>query len=454
MRLPWRNRRTEVESAAAEQRSLVSISDPALAEWFGVGNPNFAGVSVGEQSSLGLSAFWRSISLISGTIASLPLRTMRDTDDGRIRVGSVFDSPGGPDGPTPYEWVETVLVHLLLHGNAFLAHVYNGAGGLAALVPIHPLAVSVELDEDAPGGRVYKANLLDRTVRTFTMLDMTHIPSLSTDGLRGHSLISIARNSLGTSIAGDRAAAKMFGQGPLVSGMVSAEEDITEEEAKAIKEGLNGKVLGVENAGDIAVINRKLKFTQWEQSHADAQWLESRQFQIEEVARWTGVPPHLLMQTEKQTSWGTGVAEQNRGLSRYTLLPWTSRLEQRLSRLLPSPRFVEFDMAGLLKPAPEQEIPLLIQQVEAGLMTPNEFRRFHGMDPIEGGDSLRGGSSGTSVPESAESRSRGQLAGSDALLAEMDQLLPRKGHLAKGSPEAKERMAKARAAKAAKRNAR
>jgi len=198
VRWPW---------SRVEQRSLISISDPALAEWFGVGNLNYAGVAVSEQSSLGISAFWRAVSLISGTIASLPMRTLRDSDaETRQRIGSFLDNPGGPDGPTNFEWTETVLVHLLMHGNAYLAHVFTGAGTLAALVPIHPTAVSVELDSDAPGGRLYQASLIDGTRRTFTMADMTHIPSLSTDGLRGLSLIGIARNSMGTSIAGDRAA--------------------------------------------------------------------------------------------------------------------------------------------------------------------------------------------------------------------------------------------------------
>src|SRR5262245_57985183 len=127
-----------------QERSLYSVSDPLLVEFFGAGSPNYSGVPVGELSALGLSAFYRAESLIAGTIASLPLRTLRDTDAGRVSVSSVFDNPGGPDGPTRFEWVETVVSHLLIHGNAFLAHVYNGAGGLAHLVPMHPLAVAVE----------------------------------------------------------------------------------------------------------------------------------------------------------------------------------------------------------------------------------------------------------------------------------------------------------------------
>jgi HK97 family phage portal protein len=395
---PWRRREEPANT-------LRSISDPALAEWLGVGQPNYAGVQVGEGSAFGLSAFYRAGVIISSQVAGLPLRTLREVEGTRTRVSSFIDNPGGPLGPTAFEWKEQAVLHVFAHGDAFAEHVFNGAGSVAALRLIHPLAVKVEW-ADVPGGKLYTANLdlpNGGTVRkTYDATTMTQVMGPSLDGLRGMSVISVARNSLGTAIAGDRAAAKLFSDGALISGILTPDEDVDDDEAKAIKEGLNRNVAGWENASSIAVINRRMKFTPWTMSMEDAQFLQSRQFSVEEVSRWTGVPPHLLMQTEKQTSWGTGVAEQNRGLSRYTLSSYTSRFEERLSRLLPAPRFCEFDFAGLLQPAPEQEIPLLIAQVEAGLMTPNEYRRIRGLDPIAGGDVLRG----QSAPAQEDERER------------------------------------------------
>jgi HK97 family phage portal protein len=372
---------------------LISIGDPALAGYFGTG-PTLAGVTVSETSALSIAAFWRAVMLISGTIASLPLHTFRDTAEGeRQRMTSWVDDPGTADGLTPYEWKETCLLHGLLHGNVYLQHVTNVAGATIGATPVHPRAVSPAWerrpDGTYTGRKVYTATLGDGTRRTFDQNAMTQIMGPSMDGLRGLSLIGVARQSLGTHIAGDRAAAKMFGNGALISGLVSTEEDVDEDEAKDIKEGLDRKVGGWENAGEVAFVNRKLKFSPWTMSAQDAQFLESRQFQIEEIARWTGVPPHLLMQTEKQTSWGTGVAEQNRGLGRFTLLGWTMRFEQRLSRLLAKPRFAEFDFAGLERPTPEDEIKLLIEQVKAGLLTVNEARKIRNLPPIDGGDVLR-----------------------------------------------------------------
>jgi HK97 family phage portal protein len=128
-----------------------------------------------------------------------------------------------------------------------------------------------------------------------------------------------------------------------------------------------------------------LKFTPWTMDAEAGQFVQSRVHQVEELARVWGVPPHLLGQTEKATSWGTGITEQNRGLSRFTLMGWSTRLEERLSRLLPSPRFAEFDYSGLLQPAPEQEIPLLIAQVQAGLLTVDEARRIRNLGPLPAG---------------------------------------------------------------------
>lgn len=375
----------------AQNQVTYSVSDPALAAYFNLGVGNYAGVTIGEHSALGLSAVWRAVSLISGTIASLPLRTVREVNGVRTRVTSFLSNPGGPDGPTRYEWTETVMAHLLLHGNAFLAHVYGGAGQLIALVPIHPLAVSVEwppVDPQTgrrmqlPGGKIFRATLEDGTTHIFDGSTMTHIPGLCLDGLRGLSPITVARNSLGTAIAGDRAAARMFSNGAMISGMVTPEEDVEPDEVAAIKDSLNRNVAGYENAGAIAVINRKLKFTPWTMSAEDAQFLQSRQFSIEEVARWFGVPPYELMQTEKQTSWGTGIEAQQRGLARQVLGPWTERVAQRLSRLLPAPRWVEFDFAGLERPTPEQEIDLLLRQIEGGLLTLDEARAIRNLPPL------------------------------------------------------------------------
>lgn len=382
-----------------QRRAELSIGDPALAEYFGYGAKVLAGVEVTEESSMGLTAVYRAVSIISGTIAGLPLRALRTDDAGnRERVPSWLDTPAGPGADmTQFEWTELVLVHLLLHGNAFLRHVETGAGAIVGLEPIYPPAVTVKKIQTAeelanyggPQGayrKWFEVSLADGSTRTFTCDELTHVPALSTDGVRGLSPIEAHRQALGTGIAGDRAAARIFGSGLMLSGLVSGDEDLDEDEAREAFEALKAKMAGSDHAGEFSFVNARLKFTPWSIPPADAQFIESRVHQIEEVARIFGVPPHKLGQTEKQTSWGTGVAEQNRGFARDTLMAWTSRLEQRLTRLTSRPTIVEFDYSGMLQPAPEVEIPLLIEQVGAGLLTINEARRIRNLPPLPEGE--------------------------------------------------------------------
>ena len=367
----------------------LRLDDGTFASWMGWG-PTVAGVHVSPERSLGLAAVFRAVSLISGTIATLPLKSYRDEPDGsRKRVPSVFDHPGGPDGLTQFEWTELVLVHLLLWGNAYLAHQVGGAGQLVGLIPLHPSAVDVkqvQSKEEAaryyPYTKYFTVTMADGSQRDYTPLEITHVMAITLDGLKGLSPISVNRQAVGTGMAGDLAAAKMFSSGMMISGLVTAEEDVDEAESKLIKEGLDKKVAGVDNAGQLAFVNRALKFTPWTMPATDAQFIESRAYQVEDVARIFGLMPIHLAQTEKQTSWGSGITEQNRGLSRYTLMPWTSRLEQRLSRLLVNKQLCEYDYAGLLQGSAQEELQMLINQVAAGILTVDEARRIRNLEPL------------------------------------------------------------------------
>lgn len=386
MRWPWT--RTPVTPVNAS----VSISDDAFAAYF---HPNglvdIAGIHVGERSALGLSAFYRALSLVSGTLASLPLNSWRGDEADRQRVKSVFDDPDGPDGQTPYEWKETLLLHLLLHGRAGAVKVKTEAGGLLRLPLFHPSTwdvVQPTVDEYAgrapmpAGGVWFDVRLDDGTMAHLDADSFWYVPGQSLAGQEGVGLLSIARQSLATAIAGDKAAAKMFSNGALISGLATPdyddEIDITEE-VPEIRRQLDNSTSGYDNAGAIALVNRRLKFTPWTMTAQQAQFLESRGFQIEEISRWTGVPPHLLMQTDKQTSWGTGVDEQNRGLSRFVLGHWAQRIEQRASRLLAQPRWCAFDFAGLERPNFAVQVDLVLRQIKDGLISAEYGRLLLGI---------------------------------------------------------------------------
>lgn len=380
MRWPWQRR--------ARPSALSSPYGP-LVEWAGAnawGGP-IGGVT--EKNAMGLSAFYRAVTLISGQLAMLPLEsfTTGPAGDAPKRVASIFDNPDTDEGQTPFEWKETLFLHLLLHGRTGAVKVRTQAGGLARLALVHPLTFTVRApspkdyrDSRLPaGGLWFDVRLADGTTKRLDGNDFWYLPGASLDGVETQGLIRTAQQSMGTTRAADRAAYKMFTKGALISGLAvpADEEDITADVPEIRKE-LDRATGGAENAGGIAIVNRRLNLLPWTMTASDAQFLQSRQFQIEEIARWTGVPPHLLMQTEKQTSWGTGVEEQNRAMGRTVLGPWATRFEERASRLLARPRSVRFDFTRLERPSPDREIELDLQQVGAGVMTVDEYRAKRG----------------------------------------------------------------------------
>lgn len=371
-------------TAVAVSRSHIgptmSIGDPALVEFLGLNGSSDAGVNVTESSALGVTAFYRSVRLIADTIGSLPLKTYRDTGGLREGVSSVFDNPGG-DFMTPYTWKQTVTAHLAIHGASALLHVYNQAGALAALVPLHPSMVRVEWDKDAQSRKFTVS--VNGEAQVYYPQDLTYVIGFTIDGVVGASPLTLARNAIGTAIAGDRSAARMFANGLLIGGLVTPAEDMTEEQANQALTGLKSKLTGSNNAGDLVLINAALKVTPWTMTAEDAQFLQSRQYQVEEMARLFGVPKELLS-ASGATSWGSGIQELVRGFGRFTLPAYTTPIEEALSRLLPSPRFCEFEMAGLLQGTPSEEIDLLIRQVEAGLLTADEARAVRNLPPLGG----------------------------------------------------------------------
>lgn len=394
--MPFRLRRRRVEN--------LSLADPATAAILGAFGGAFSGEVVSEDTALTLSAFWRGSMLIAETIGTLPLKSYRTTaDDERERVTSILDNPAGPDAMTPMEWKATNVLHLVLHGEAPLLHRRNEGGALVGYEPIHPLALSIKhapRELSGPGKKYPDGKIYTLATRTplgtaqpvdLTSKDITVIPGPISNGLRGMSFLSFGRNSLSISLAGEKAAAKMFKNGAQINGVLvpGDSENLSLSDIEALRADLDQNLFGVDNAGSVPIVNKVLKFAPWQMTNLDAQFLESRQFQVEEAARWLGVPPHLLMQGTAVSNWGTGVAQQNKNLAQYVLRPWTKRIEERLSRNLPSPRFCEFDMAGLESGSAADESALLLSQVNGGLITPNEARRIKNLPPVDGGDVLR-----------------------------------------------------------------
>jgi HK97 family phage portal protein len=368
----------------------VSVSDPAFPPYLGGGSLRVpTGLpAVTETKALAIPAYSRGEQIIAGTIAGLPLKTYTQSggDGPRREVVSVLDAPQGPVPVSPFAWVERCVTHLVRYQEVYLKPIYSPAGFLIGLEVVHPRAVARV--EPSGWGKAFTVLMGDDREEVFTDTDaepeMIQVlgPGANTGQLRGEPIYVTSQPLFQIAIAALTAMGRVF-TGPMIRGMVSPEpeDEIEGDEMDRIVDHLNSRMSGAANAGQLAAVNRHLRITPWEQKNDEAQYSETLTQVTEAFARLLGLPPHLLAAIDKQTSWGTGIAEQNIGLARYCLMSYTSRLEESLVRFLPAGQFCEFDYKGLLQGSPAQEIDTLVKQTDAGLLTLNEARAVLNLPP-------------------------------------------------------------------------
>lgn len=367
------------------ENPAVPLTSSALLDW--LGSPKVhAGVTVTEESSLGMPAVWRAVNLIGGTAASLPLHAYREVGDVRVKVtagraAELLDEPH-PD-MTPFELWELMFGHLLLWGNAYFRVLRNRNNQVQELWLIHPGRVRAGRDSET-GLKIYE---IDRSPVPLFDEQILHIPGPGYDGVCGVSPIRMARQGIGLAMAAEEYGARLFGSGSLASGILQTEQRLDQPAADALKARWKAKVGGLGNAHEVAILDSGAKFQQLSIPPEDAQFIESRKFQIDEVARMFGIPPHMLMQTEKSTSWGTGIEQQSLGFVKFTLRPWLTRVEQRLSRLLRDQAvYIRYSLEGLLRGDSAQRSAFYREMWGIGVYSTNDIRRLEDHGPVEGGD--------------------------------------------------------------------
>ena len=370
---------------AGIENPTVPLTSSSLVDWLGLGSKSHAGQSVTESSSLGMPAVWRAVNLIAGTAASLPLHAYREGDVGRLRQASgqaaeLLAKPH-PD-MVPFELWETVFAHMLLWGNAYLWIGRDRLGRIVELWPIHPGRVKVGRTSET-GTKIYS---IDGGEREHTDATILHLPAFGYDGVCGVSPIRIARQGIGLALAAEEYGARLFGNGSLASGILQTDQRLSPEQADALSVRWKAKRSGLKSAHETIILDSGAKFQQLTIPPEDAQFLQSRSFQISEVARMFGVPPHMLMDTDKSTSWGTGIEQQSIGFVVYTLRPWLTRVEQRLTRLLkPQPVYARVSVDGLLRGDAAQRAAFYKAMREVGALNGDEIRELEERGPIPNG---------------------------------------------------------------------
>ncbi|MFF1961001.1 phage portal protein [Streptomyces sp. NPDC058220] len=372
-----------------EQRSLedpgVPLTDSSLLSWLG-GAATDAGVSVSEQTALRMPAVWRSVTVIAGVASSLPLPTYKTGT--RTRSSSALLEDPHPE-LTPLEVWRFAYLYRVLWGNAYLQKLRAPSGQVKELWPVSANRVQVDRErpsEGNPTGKWFWITDDWGVTHRLTPREVLHIPGLGYDGLTGVSPVRLASQGIGLAQAAEKGAARLFGNGNMVGGVLQTEQRLNPDQAEALKARWKAKMGGVNNSHEVAVLDSGASFNPVAMPNTDAQFLESREFQNTEIARMFGVPLFLLMETSKSTSWGTGLEQQATGWVKFDLAPtWLAPTEQRITKeLLGKTEYAKYQVAGLLRGDSAARATFYRAMRDTGVMSANDIRELEDLPPIPG----------------------------------------------------------------------
>ena len=359
-----------------------------------------SGKTVTERSAMQMTAVYSCVRILAEAIAGLPLHLYTYKED-----GGKEKAIGHPlylllhDEPNPemssFVFRETLMTHLLLWGNAYAQIIRNGKGEVVALYPLMPNRMTVDRDSSGQLFYSYQMNNSDApTMKAGTVIlkpsDVLHIPGLGFDGLVGYSPIAMAKNAIGLAIATEEYGAKFFANGATPGGLL--EYPGTVKDPDRVRESWNKGFSGSQNAGKVAILEEGMKYTPISIAPEQAQFLETRKFQINEIARIFRVPPHMVGDLEKSSF--SNIEQQSLEFVKYTLDPWVVRWEQSLSRALFTPEekkqyFFKFNVEGLLRGDYQSRMNGYATARQNGWMSANDIRELENLDRIpaeEGGD--------------------------------------------------------------------
>jgi HK97 family phage portal protein len=344
-----------------------------------------SGVSVNEQTALNYSAVWAAVQRISGDVGSLPLVLYRRVGDGKEPLRDhptyrlLHDQPN-PD-MTAVVFRETMQAHLLTWGNAYAEIDWRGDGRPQALWPIDPSRVTPE--RDAGGNLYYKVQNYSKADMKFAPEDMLHIPGLGFDGTCGYSVVQKARESIGLGIAMERFGGAFFGNGATLGGTLTHPGRLSDQAKKNLRESFNARHRGVDRAHNVGILEEGVVYTPLGVPPDDAQFLESRMFQVTEIARWFQVPPHMLADLTKSAF--SNIEQQQIDYYTGTLRRWLVRWEQEINRKLvlqQGTQFVEHVIDGLLRGDIESRYQAYAVGRQWGWLSADDVRAKENMNPL------------------------------------------------------------------------
>lgn len=360
-----------------------------------------AGKPVNEYTAMQMTAVYSCVRILSETLAGLPLHVYKYNNNGGKEkhlthpIYKLLHDEPNPE-MTSFAFRETLMSHLLLWGNAYAQIIRNAHGEVLSLYPLMPNKMTVDRDSNGRLFYLYQRSSEDvpslgKDSQVYlTPADVLHIPGLGFDGLVGYSPIAMAKNAVGLAIATEEYGAKFFANGAAPGGVL--EHPGTIKDPQKVKESWNAAYQGSANSHRVAVLEEGMKYQPIGISPEQAQFLETRKFQINEIARIFRVPPHMLADLEKSSF--SNIEQQSLEFVKYTLDPWVVRWEQSMCRALLSDSekptvFIKFNVDGLLRGDYQSRMSGYATARQNGWMSANDIRELENLDRIPaelGGD--------------------------------------------------------------------
>ena len=351
-----------------------------------------SGKPVNAQTAIQLSAVYACVRVISETVASLPLGVYEATDDGSQKATDhslyflLHDEPNSE--MTSFVLREVMLAHLLLYGNSYCQILRSGRNQITGLYPLLPDHMEVDRDKNGMLTYTYSTSTGQRVI--MAPEEVLHIPGLGFDGVMGYSPIALERNAIGLGIASEEYGSKFFSNGARPSGILTHPNTV--KNPAALRESWNSIYGGSGNANHVAILEEGMRFEPIAIPNNEAQFLETRKFQVDEICRIFRVPPHLVGDLEHATF--SNIEHQSIDFAVHTIRPWLVRIEQSMNRALFSDEekgrfYVQFNIDGLMRGDYKSRMEGYAIARQNGWMSANDIRALENQNPIpseEGGD--------------------------------------------------------------------
>lgn len=364
------------------------------------GGPTGSGISIGPDNAMRCATVMACCRILAEDVAKLPVGVYKTDDAGKSVVAkehALFRLLRRPNGwQTHVDFFEQMMFGLLLWGNAYAVILRDGRGRPTQLVPIRPNQVTIMVAPD-DGSLFYQISrcgphdmaVLRNQPIVVPARDVLHVKCLNTGGLLGMSVLEGAREATGLAMATEAHGANLFRNGTRASGVLEHPAVMSDDAFERFRRHWEDMYSGTNNAGKTIILEEGMGYKPLSMSSVDAEWLESRKFQVEEIARCFRIPLHMLQHTEKVTTAGAGLEQQTRAYYDQTLMPYLERIEAAFDcafDLQEAGFSIEFDTWTLLRADIKTRFEVYARGRQWGIYSANDCRRREGDNPIENGD--------------------------------------------------------------------